>query len=588
MKSRVRDTLISSCRRTFGNLDLIEITDKLLLTLAGSGPFDRGYRYFMDGRVATFTSSERRTAATVSGTRMYRVELRHSESQLDGGCDCPASEGIDFCKHCVATALKLRDVQSSGTSGETRTDNAILENYLVQQDAKTLTAHLLDVLPRDPLLRERLRQQAEFAVGVPSAKRLKQAITKVTRPGNIVEHGKVVAYFRRLEATLQGISSIADRVPADVLLETALHGMQRLDRALEQIDDSGGYRDNAQYDLRTLHIQALTAIGWSPKQRAEHLLKVTLEDQWDQFSGVPHDYAEALGAAGLDAFYAAVERRLDQLPSVKRTAKSENKWPHRRLIHYLMKRAEQQQDWDAMIALEKRTATTDIDFTRIASLCLRKTDPAGAAEWLTKADAIDPNNKCRRMADWAAVHAQRGEWEAAVASQEAVFKQKADYDAYRRLMEYATQAGQAAAVREASVAYLQKGNPKGWCSDENHAYTLAQIFHDEHHWPALKETAVNRIKNPKRLLDAARWLASPAPNEAIHVYEQSVNAFIAEKKKRSYQSAARVLIESRPSFNAVSATAFDDCVVRLRSEHCRKPSFIAVLDAKVPFPAKRP
>ena len=338
--------------------------------------------------------------------------------------------------------------------------------------------------------------------------------------------------------------------------------MQRLNRALEQIDDSGGYRDNAQYDLRTLHIQALTSIGWSPEQRAEHLLEVTLEDQWDQFSGVPHDYADALGAAGLDAFYAAVERRLDQLPSVKRTAKSENKWPHRRLIHYLMKRAEQQQDWDAMIALEKRTATTDIDFTRIASLCLRKTDPAGAAEWLTKADAIDPNNKCRRMADWAAVHAQRGEWEAAVASQEAVFKQKADYDAYRRLMEYATQAGQAAAVREASVAYLQKGNPKGWWSDENHAYTLAQIFHDEHNWPALKETAVNRIKNPKRLLDAARWLADPAPGEAIHVYEQSVNAFVGEKKKRSYQTAARVLIESRPAFDAVSASAFDPDTVR--------------------------
>jgi uncharacterized Zn finger protein len=554
--------LYPSLGNIFGNPDLIEITEKLLLALAGPGPFDRGYAYFMDGRVVAIDSSERRTVATVSGTRMYRVELRHSESQLHGGCNCPASEGIDFCKHCVATALKLRDVHSSGTSGGPGRDNAILEDHLVQQ--------------------------TELAAGGTSAKELKQSITKVTPPRNIFEHRKVVAYFRRLEATLQGIASIADRVPADVLLETALHGMRRLNRALERIDDSGGYRDNAQYDLRTLHIRALTAIGWSPQQRAEHLLEVTLVDQWDQFSGVPHNYAEALGVAGLDAFYAAVERRLDQLPDIKRTAKSEDKWPHRRLTHYLMEQAEQQQDWDAMIALEKRTATTEIDCTRIAKLFLRKKDPAGAADWLTRADATDPDHKRRRMADWAEVHAQMGDWDAAVTAQETVFRQSVEYDAYRQLMEFATQAGQAAAVRETSLACLQKGELEGLWSDEHPAHTLAQIFRDERNWPALRETAVNRIKNPKRLLDAARWLADTAPEEAVHVYERSVNAFIGGKKKRSYQTAARVVIESRPSFEAVGATAFDDCVVRIRSEHCRKLSFIAVLDARVPFPAKRP
>ena len=83
-------------------------------------------------------------------------------------------------------------------------------------------------------------------------------------------------------------------------------------------------------------------------------------------------------------------------------------------------------------------------------------------------------------------------------------------------------------------------------------------------------------------------LADPAPDEAILVYERSVIAFIGEKKKRNYQSAVRVLIESQPSFDSVSTTAFDDCVVRIRSEHCRKPSLIAVLDAWVPISPKAP
>lgn len=536
----------------------------------------------MAGHVAAFDSSERRTVATVSGTQMYRVELHHSESQLDGGCDCPASEGIEFCKHCVATALELRDIQINGTPSEVSRENAILEAYLVQQDPKTLTSHLLDILPKDPLLRERLRQQAELAAGATSAKRLKQSITQVTPPRNIVEPGKVVAYFRRLEATLQGIAAIADQVPADVLLETVLHGIRRLNRALEQIDDSGGYRYNAQYDLRAMHIQALTEIGWSPEQRAEHLLEVTLEDQWDQFAGVPQSYAETLGEEGLDAFYLAVERRLAKLPNLPSDADFEDKRSHLRLAHYLMERAEQQQDWDAMIALERRTATSEIDCERIAKLFLKKKDPSGAAEWLNKADALDEDNRRSRMAFWAAVNAQMGDWNAAVAAQEKVFEKNVVYDNYRQLMEYAAQAGQAAAVRESAVTYLQKGKPDWWWSDQNYAFTLVQVFRDEQNWPALRETAVQRIRDPDRLLDAARWLAGPAPGEANEVFERSVEAFIGKKKKRSYQIAARILLEAKPAFEAVSATAFDDCIIRLREEHYRKRSFIAVLDAMVP------
>lgn len=557
----------------------------MLLSLAGAGPFDRGYSYYLDGRVVEFESGKHRTFATVSGTQHYRVELRHKGRELDGSCNCPASEGIEFCKHCVATALALRDLQDEESSSEREQENKILKAYLVQQDPEMLASHLLELLPRDPRLREGLRNQAMLTDGSLSARSVKQSITKVTRPRNIFEPGKVIAWFRRLEAVLESIDGIANQVPPDVLLDVALHGIHRLDRALEQIDDSGGCRYTAQATLRNLHITALQRIGWSPEERANHLLTLALDDPWDQFSGVPNVYAETLGDAGLAAFYKAIERGLEVLPDLPAGASFDDKWPHLRLSHYLTERAEEEQDWDTLIRLEERTATTEIDCERIAGLYLKNEDPGGAATWLTRADTLDPDEKRSRKALWAAVYAGQGEWNAAVAAQEAVFWREVKFKHYRQLMEYATRAGCESSIRNKTVALLQGESRRPAWLDEQYAYTLAEVYREEGDWQALRNTAVGRIRHPDRLLRAARWLAGSTPAAASEVFEAAADAFVDKKQKQSYRTATKILLEGKPVFDAVGATAFRDCIARLRDKHCRKRSFIAELDAEIaPYP----
>ena len=238
------------------------VSDEDLLELAGPGPFDRGYDCYRDGRVVELETRRNHVVAMVSGTHLYRVELRHDEQQLDGGCNCPASEGIVFCKHCVATALELRDhLTETALAGTDNEDDDILKVYLAEQDPEILVSHLMQVLPKDPLLHEKLCRQALLAAGSVDANQLKQSITRVTPLRDIFEQRQVSRYFRRLEATLQGIMEIAEQLPAEVLLETALHGIRRLNKALERIDDSGGYRDHSQAMLRDLHGQSLQRIA---------------------------------------------------------------------------------------------------------------------------------------------------------------------------------------------------------------------------------------------------------------------------------------------------------------------------------------
>jgi len=360
-----------------------------------------------------------------------------------------------------------------------------------------------------------------------------------------------------------------------------LHGIQRLNKALECIDDSGGYRDDAQAMLRDIHGRSLQRIDWTPEQRAEHLLELSLGDPWDQFCGTPFDYKEALGEAGLSAFYAAVGGQLKALHDLSSGAQIKDQRPYWRLTNFLMVRATEQEDYDEMIRIEKLTATTEIDYERIARLYLKNGAPEDAVEWLSKADALDKHDRSSRNELWASAHAAMGNWEAAVMALEAAFRRDASYENYERLMEFAEQAGCGKVVRGSVKTFLQTESECSSWVDEYRAYTLAQILRDERDWPALKDTAVDTIRDPDHLLEVAHWMTESAFHETRPVYEKAIDAFIARKTNHSYRAATEALIEAKPAFDAAGVSAFDDCVARLREIHFRKRNFLAALDASI-------
>jgi uncharacterized Zn finger protein len=559
----------------------MDISDEALSDLAGPGAFERGCDYYQNGHVFELDIVGNRVKARVSGTHQYHVELWRDGSDLGGGCDCPASENIVFCKHCVATALALRDHLVESVLGGSKGDSDALSAYLEGQSSETLASYLLQVLPKDPVLHAQLSEKAGIAATPVDPKALRQALTEATRPRAIFESRESRAYFRHLEATLQHLLNSADGLSAEDLLDLTIYGMHRLNKALEQIDDSDGFRADAQAMLGDLHGQSLQRLDWSDYRRAEHLLNLAIEDPWDQFMGAPLDYADTLGDAGLDAFYAVAERRLGELPELPDNASFEDKTPYQRLTRYLMERAAQREDWDEMIRLEKLTATTDIDFERIARLYLKKGDPEAAENCLSKADALDDRSRGSRHLLWAVVHAELGNWEQAVSAREAAFRQDVSYANYQDLMEFADQAGYAKVVRGSVLTFLSAVNqPPAW-SDEGRAFTLMEILRCEQDWPIIREIALSRIRDPNRLITVARWMVRPTPADAKPIYEKAIESLIDKKTRDSYRAAVKALHESRPAFEAAGANAHDECIRRLREKHYRKRNFMAELDAVV-------
>lgn len=518
----------------------MSITDADLFDLAGPGAFDRGYEYYREGRVVELEMKDDRTVGIVDGTYLYRVELRHDQPELGGGCDCPASDNIVFCKHCVATALALRDELAGKALAKLRLEQDPADN-------------------KDP----------------------KKAITRATPLAGLYEPIRVRAYFRRLAATLQGVWAIAEDLPEAELLDLALHTFKRLDKVLERVDDSYGYRYEAQELAHDIHSLALKRSAWPPERQANHLLELALNDPGDQFVGVPFDYVDGIGEAGLEAFFAEVETRLAALPELPADATFDDKLPYLRLTHYLRARAEEQGDWNELIRLDEITATTEIDFERLAASCLKAGKPELAIIWLRKADALDPHERSRRNELWSEAHAELGDWDAAVAAREAAFRRDVSYQGFQRLMRFAKQADLVDPVRNSAIQFLRSGTRPGVWPDEVHAYALVQILREDRDYQAMAETAETRISNPERLQQVACWLSKSAPCSATMLYEKAVGQVIAKKTNSAYRSAVGVLFNAKPVFDACCAGAFEDCLSRIRATHRRKRNLMAELEERL-------
>lgn len=124
--------------------DKLTISNDLLIRLAGKPAYNRGMDYFTGGHVLELKHKGNMITADVEGTEIYRVTLKWTPGQLDGACDCPASEGFDFCKHCVAVALTLRETQAEQEKLVQGGTESRIKAYLLKQDREKLANWLLN------------------------------------------------------------------------------------------------------------------------------------------------------------------------------------------------------------------------------------------------------------------------------------------------------------------------------------------------------------------------------------------------------------------------------------------------------------
>ncbi|MGQ9723542.1 MAG: SWIM zinc finger family protein [Candidatus Jordarchaeum sp.] len=83
----------------------MELTIEKIQSLCTENSFERGLRYFREGRVEKVDFYGTTVKAVVAGTHKYRVNIR-LEDDFKAQCNCPY-DGGSYCKHIVATLIAL-------------------------------------------------------------------------------------------------------------------------------------------------------------------------------------------------------------------------------------------------------------------------------------------------------------------------------------------------------------------------------------------------------------------------------------------------------------------------------------------------
>jgi hypothetical protein len=548
-----------------------------LVKLAGQGAYERGVAYYEEGRVARLSVAGERITARVDGTEAYDVRLRKTPLGFDGACTCPASEGFDFCKHCVAVALAVEAREAVMQSTEADAAEDRIRAYLSGLSSDELIDIVLGALDGAPELENRLLMQADVAAGALDAKRLKKMITAAIPLRDLWDFRQVAQYFERAEACTTGIESIAPSLaPAD-LLAAVRHAFSRLDKALGRVDDSGGRRWGLQHGLHALHRNALARSGWAADDLASYLLDLQLNDPWDTFNDVLGEYGELLGDDGRAAYFAHVRSRLDALPDLPFGASFDESYPYMRLTGILAEEARAAGDRDALIGLAKRTCTSARDRYGIAELYLEQGNRDRALEWLDKGDAA-ADERTRDHSLRVSVHRASEEWAKAADAQLELFKKSPGVSQFRQLEELAARAGRGKQTKQVAVDYLRSGLDRDRWHGPACGFTLAAILHADGVTAEAAALVNAYARNPQDLVDAAGWFAENDPGQAAEFVARAIEGHIERKNKDGYRQAVDLLIEQRELFDRAGENRFNEFVGALRARHKPKRNLQALLN----------
>ena len=526
--------------------DKLLISNDYLIRLAGKPAFNRGIDYFKGGHVLELKQKGSRITAEVEGSEIYLVTLKWTSSQLDGACDCPASEGFDFCKHCVAVALTLREAQAEQNKlAQGGTENRI-KAFLLKQNREKLADWLLELIETDRTLLQQWSMRADRDLGVLDVKALKKRITAaIPYNRNLYRYKQVRNYFAQVEIVMDQLCEMAEQLPAEDTLKLVDYALQRICRALETIDDSGGFRFGAIDALHMAHINACTRLDWPKKKITSYLLDLLFGEQQDFYPEIPSSYADALGDSGMALFNDSLQAKWDALPPLKQGAGYDEKWPYLQLQHMLEQQATLSNDSQAIIRLRQKTATDLYGYQDLAERCLEIGDNEAVETWLEKcrqSSERDHHHRTERIQ----INLSRAKklWSEALEQQWTLYTKSLDLKDYRTVLELAKTAGDKHDWHQKTIQFLNKQpqtkNRPHWASSRTD--NLLEIYLHHKAFEDALALVTKEQANPALLLTLA-WNISNQPEKAFPLFQRVIESQISQTNNNAYHDAIKILRE---------------------------------------------
>ncbi len=246
-----------------------EFSAEQLTNLAGEAGYAEGVRLFSAEAVRDWQQTGHTITAAVLDEQIYHVSLNITAKGIDSTCNCPVSEGFDFCQHCVAAALSVQQRSDQGLASTAETSG--IHTYLNGLSKQQLLGQLEALIQTDPLLQRRFIRQAQIASGAVDIAALRKQITQALPYRKLSQRQKIRHYFEHACSELTDLDSCLNALAAEAALKLCGYTLERLNQVLIRFDPQGYQHPCAELCCQQ-YSQQLLRQNWPDEQLATYLL----------------------------------------------------------------------------------------------------------------------------------------------------------------------------------------------------------------------------------------------------------------------------------------------------------------------------
>jgi uncharacterized Zn finger protein len=586
----------------------IKITAAAIRRAADSKSYKRGEDYSLRGMVYSLLTDGDAIVAKVHGTRKYKVRLWVEDGDVEGECSCPMGDMGVFCKHLVAVGLthlaggapkmpddgkakprrrRKRPPKPKVTLGDVR-------ERLLQKDPTELVEIIMRQVEEDDRLRESLLMEVarERPEGLDTAT-FRAAIDAATETGGFVSYREAYGFTRAIDSVVDSIVDLLNAGHAVEVIELTEHALRRCERALGQMDDSGGGMTPILEQLQELHHAACVKAKPDPEALARRLFKWEIEGGWDTFHRAAETYADVLGEKGL-AVYRKLARKLwDQMPQLGPGDRGSFEGPRFRITSIMEALAKASGDVEQLVAVKSRDLSSAWQYLKIAETYKQAKLPDKALEWAEKGlKAFAEKNPDNRLEDFLAdeYHRRRRHHEAMALIWDQ-FRRRMGLSAYQHLKKHADRAKQWPQWREKALAAIRSAieeqkreatskpkNPwQGWRRPAAHS-VLVQIYLWERDVDAAWREAQAGGCSDALWMELAGLREKDHPADAVAVYQRQIDPIVDIKKNDAYRRAANLIRKIQKLMARLGREdEFPPYLESVRKTHKPKRNFMAML-----------
>jgi uncharacterized Zn finger protein len=542
-----------------------------LRRLAGSA-FTRGEAYHRDGRVEILAIEPRRVLAQVAGTEDYRVNLLGKGETIKGECSCPAFDDYGFCKHMVAAALAANESDHGPEAGGAGA-LARIRAHLADKPNGVLVRMIVELAERDPALFRKLEiaSAADGADDKTLAARLGKAIDQATATRGYIEYGEAGGWAGSVDEALDALDALDSRHDR-LVLQLAERAIDRIESAIESIDDSNGECGALLERARDIHIRAARGARPNPVALARDLYERETGDGYGTFDDAAWLYADILGEAGLAEYRRLATEAWEKLPPLPGRAQRKAEGDYDGLSGILDRFAERDGDVETRIALRAKDLSSPWKYFELAEFCLKHKGANEALRWAeeglwTFEDGPSDVRLVLFAANLLMKADRRGEAEAVL---KRAFERAPDLNVFLRWREAGGEA-----AREQALALVER-----WAAAETgpsfgHPADLSVkiLMHEKRFDMAWAMTRKHRVSRTVKV-SLARESEAGHPREALEVYARRVDELANEGGNRAYEEAAGLITRMGRLRDAAEQAAY---VATLKERFGRRRNFMKLL-----------